>query len=374
MTTVYTTGTITVSNGSTTVTGSGTAWNTAGIKAGDHFWGAGLSVRVASVDSATQITLAYAWPGSSLSGANYEIRLVEDDIRALAASNLLLQALGANGNLTSLGNLSTAANKLPYFTGAGVAAVTDLTAAARTLLDDASVAAMQTTLELVKTTSATDTTAGRLLKARDAGLLVPNGENAPEAGDANTLPSGLWRVSGNTTNAPAGTGVILAMSQQGGRAAQIYVDGVSGTLHTRGQHNATWGAWRVQFDRGNILGNVSESSGVPTGALFQYGFVSGKGHYLRLADGTQVCWHLLADNAAINVAFLGGFRDAGRTWTFPIAFASAPVVSGSPQALTSAGVTAPTSTTTAATVFHTAFASQAAANLEADLIAIGRWY
>ncbi|MER9188638.1 hypothetical protein [Mesorhizobium australicum] len=70
----YKTGTVTVTNGSTVVTGSGTAWAVA-LVAGGMFSSAGVAVPIASVTDDTHIVLDYNWPGTTASGAGYSIAL-----------------------------------------------------------------------------------------------------------------------------------------------------------------------------------------------------------------------------------------------------------------------------------------------------------
>lgn len=69
----YSAGTASVVNGSATVTGTGTSWKTWGLLAGDTFCLGGLIVPVASVDTDTQLTLAYNWPGGTVSGAVHDV-------------------------------------------------------------------------------------------------------------------------------------------------------------------------------------------------------------------------------------------------------------------------------------------------------------
>lgn len=87
----YRTGTISVTNGSATVTGSGTSW-VANVSAGEAIYlPDGKFYEIQTVDSATQITLVSAYTGTSLSGQTYKVMPTQSFIHDLAnqASDLL---------------------------------------------------------------------------------------------------------------------------------------------------------------------------------------------------------------------------------------------------------------------------------------------
>lgn len=182
------------------------------------------------------------------------------------------------------------------------------------------------------TNSATDTTAGRLLRLGDWGLGSTSPVSAPNDDLNYAVRNGWFDIAGATANSPLGgqNGVCCVSSRGSGRVHQTAYRIAGGSVpefYSRVSYSADpllWSPWTRGVQQQNLLGTVSLSGGVPSGAVFQYGS-NANGNFLRFADGTQICWFeiplgIVTQNGA------GTYSDPYRTnfanWTFPVAFSS----------------------------------------------------
>lgn len=151
-------------------------------------------------------------------------------------------------------------------------------------------------------------------------------------------------------------------------AAQARTDLGLGSAATR----TALGTTGSLYSRDSILGTVSQSAGVPTGAVIESGS-NANGTYVRFADGTQIC------TGRINVSG-GATATISSTWTYPAVFSASPEVSartiGSPLISTrerSEWASTPgNSSVTFGVSMNVLFPDPTTFNM--SCLAIGRWF
>lgn len=249
ITSVYDLGTVTVTQGSNQVTGTGVNWTGAGLREGDMFWCAGLTVRIENLISNTEILLAHDWPGSSGSNVPYEVHYTADTGRVLAKSTQLLNEF-ENNALNPIKALTPANNKVPFFTGAETASLADFTSLGRSLAGATDAAAARTLLELVKQANVTDATTGRLFIVGAFGL----GSSQPPTLsniDATATRTGFFRtVAGTSTGTfptlTSSSDALLNIKITGNFGIQLYFSGHTDSpiYYRRSTASNTWQPWR----------------------------------------------------------------------------------------------------------------------------------
>ncbi|AZC52258.1 hypothetical protein C4K35_4689 [Pseudomonas chlororaphis subsp. piscium] len=356
-------GTVAVTSGSTTVTGTGTNF-AASTRVGDAFIGPdGRSYELANVASATVISLGSPYLGSTATGASYAIMPVNGYQKVLADTvrdwtNLYgprMAALGTTGNYEIL----------PVSKG-GTGGATQADARAGLGLGTAA---------MLNTGSAV----GSALRVGDFGL----GSFGVSIAALNNITTSLsFTTNGATTGVPVGQGTTDGQ----GTGYHIQHDNASfahqrwnqlGTwrLFERPKNNGSWREWVELYHSRSAVGTVSQASGVPTGALIEKG-INSNGYYLKFADGTMIC------GAEGRPGTFDNATNINYPWTYPIPFTSiyfvsANIVGGLGGAKVISTVSCYNRTLNsaiAAALSVSAFTAADAASVSFDIFAFGRWY
>lgn len=213
---------------------------------------------------------------------------------------------------------------------------------------------------------------------------------ATVVGSAST-PTYSWQIDPNTGMYRAGADV-LAFATAGVERLRITATGLlqsstaivtSATDVTAGRLLTTAAGPAQAYRQGNVLGTVSQSGGVPTGALIER-LATANGEYIRFANGTQIC----TGTIKVTMATATYCR---AEWTYPAAFSDGPRISSSVKIQSASGYGDTTasrdqwgasSTVVVSSVGATvdvyrsygAPAIPSGASVDVDVIAIGRWF
>ncbi|WP_025804573.1 hypothetical protein [Pseudomonas chlororaphis] len=386
-------GTVAVTNGSTTVTGTGTNF-AASTRVGDAFIGPdGRSYELANVASATVISLGSPYLGSTASGASYAVMPVNGYQKVLADTvrdwtNLYgpkMAALGTTGNyeILPVGKGGTGgSNQTDARAGLGLGSVaiesTVPVAKGGTGGTDQATARAGLGLGTAAVLN-TGSAVGSALRVGDFGL----GSFGVSATALNSITTHLnFTTDGATTGVPVGQGTADGQGtgfhlqhDNPGFAHQRWNQLGTWRLFERPKNNGTWREWVELYHSRSAVGTVSQASGVPTGALIERG-INSNGYYLKFADGTMIC------GAENRPGTFDNPTNINYPWTYPIPFTSLYFVDanilggkGGEKVISTVSCYSRTLNSAIAAALSTGvFTAADASSISFDLFAFGRWY
>lgn len=406
----YRVGTVSVTQSSATVVGSGTAF-VANSRVGDAFRGPdGSWYEVTNVASDTAMSIAPGYQGATMATGNYALAPMQGYVKDSAdALRSMVNTYGAK--LAAVG--STANYEVLPLAKGGTGAVTASAARANLGLGTAASANMQA--------NSADVTPGVALTPGAYGW----GGTGMVATDANNATiTGLHRLNSPYTNGPTAAPYSIVVTRYDNEVAQLaFQEGLATpAVYVRKRTGpATWGSWRGLalngantditsingltsalsvaqggtgvtsvtallaslasaggYAKSNAVGVVSQSGGVPTGAIIEQGN-NANGSYIKHVDGTLIC------RGAFQMPAVTINGQIAATAGLPFAMVGTYTVSWTPVSATGTGSQADIGSLLYNGVYFAKYAASISFYIYAyrasqvfpvncDYIAIGRWY
>ena len=178
--------------------------------------------------AATDVAVAHGGTGASSAG----------DARTNLGLVIGTNVQAYDADLAAIAGLTSAANKIPYFTGSGAAAVADFTAFGRSIVDDADAGAVRTTIgvDAAGTDNSTNVTlAGSLDYLTISGQEITRGAIVLTTDVSGTLPVG----NGGTGATTLGDNRVLTGTGSSAISAEANMTFDGSTLAVSGDVNIT---------------------------------------------------------------------------------------------------------------------------------------
>jgi len=430
----YKTGTVTVDASGTTVTGSGTSFVAADVRAGDRLTIDGLSAEILEVVSATSLTLILPWAGGAKAGASYVIikdsptrfegAYVAESAREVIASARVIMAGGKTfavnsyavntppaspitGDTYVVGTSPTGAwagyaGYLMTWTGTGWEPTTPIQGMqayakdtgmsyqrgasawalsgvdSRQPLDATltALAGLTTAADQMIYATGVDAFATSGLTAAARAMLAGASVYLTASDDLNTLPEQTGLYSWFNTTAPANAPVTLGVLWQVVRSSTIKFQTIYSGPRTLYRYYASgaWQPWRDYYTPSNVVGTVSQDTSVPNRAMIEFGS-NANGSYTRFADGTQICLSpALTVDATLLYDTYFYVPSTPATWTYPAAFSAVPHVTPPTIRTALGGVAGYAGSVGVSSAQAAALCTRSRSGLSMYMSAIGRWY
>lgn len=203
-----------------------------------------------------------------------------------------------------------------------------------------------------------------------------------------TVPTGFYRVEstvgGIWPKAPFNGHITVFRTTETAVIQELVELGISPQKWFRKGTSSGFTPWREIYNTANIVGIVSQSDGVPTGAIIERGS-NANGEYVKFADGTLISTVRVTFDTLVTFGsgtFDNPYRSDAYSWTFPHPYSSPPKLSalvggGSAQAAARCNYATVNSigNFTASQVQVVRTTSSAEANsVFLTLTAVGTWY